>query len=84
MLATATTTIAVTAAVLCNNYNWEYSPRCTAEPDMSTFVVTDNGFEGYLTSGVRWEQYWIAPELMEFRMEDVRWHIYRGQIVSSI
>lgn len=51
---------------------------------MATFMVTDNGFEGYLTTGVFWEQTWIGPELMEFRMEDVHWHIYRGQIVTQL
>lgn len=61
----------VSAVVLCNNLNWEYSPRCTAP--VSEFHQTLNGFEGTLENGVPFKQTVITSSLQLFEMENVRW-----------
>lgn len=63
----------VTVVILCNNFNWEYSERCNAP--VETIEIVDNGFEGYLKSGVFWEQKWITEDMMKFTMEDVCYYI---------
>jgi hypothetical protein len=62
----------VTVAILCNNLNFNYSPRCQAPVDY--FVVEENGEAwGYLTNGIPFTQTNVVNEvtrLQKFQMED--------------
>ena len=63
-------TTTITVVILCNNLNWQYSPRCTAPP--AEIHQTANGFYGTLESGVEWKQTNYGS-LQRFQMEDVDW-----------
>jgi hypothetical protein len=62
----------VTAAVICTNANWQHSERCTAP--VAQFEVTDNGFYGWLESGVFFTQT-HSGSTQTFRMEKVAWEV---------
>lgn len=74
----------VTAVILCNLLNWEYSPRCIAPVDY--FVVEESGEAwGALTSGVTFTQRNISNDLgirlQRFQMEDVYFYMTdKGEI----
>jgi len=71
--------IAVSVMILCNNYNWTYSERCTAP--VASFEVTALGeFTGVLESGVEFKQTRITPTLQMFEMEEVKW-ITNGETI---
>jgi hypothetical protein len=63
--------VAISAIILCNNLNWEYSERCIAP--VESFYETTTGFEGQLTSGVKFTQERITSSLQLFKMENVCW-----------
>jgi hypothetical protein len=69
----------VSVIILCNNYNWEYSPRCTAP--VVEFYQTETGFYGTLESGVEWKQTIITNKIHLFEMEEVRWLTYEDKVV---
>ena len=71
--------VAISAIILCNNLNWEQSPRCTAPP--VEFHQTVNGWEGTLESGVEFSQTYITKDIMIFQMENVKWLTYKDKIV---
>lgn len=68
----------VSVIILCSNYNWQHSERCTAPPDY--FVVEENGeVWGHLTSGVQFTQTNVTNELgirlQRFQMENAFWYV---------
>ena len=63
--------IAVSAVILCNNLNWEHSPRCTAP--VAEFHQTTTGFYGTLESGVEFTQTRITSSLQLFEAEQMKW-----------
>lgn len=67
----------VTAAVLCNNFNYSYSPDCTPVE----FHQTYKGFEGTLANGAPFTQEWITREVMLFKGQDMKWLVYKDQVV---
>ena len=71
--------IAMTAVVLCNNYNYSYSPGC--QP--AAFQQTINGWEGTLLNGEKFTQTYITKEVMLFRSEsgNLKWLTYRDKVV---
>jgi len=70
----------VSAIILCNNLNWQYSPRCTAP--VETFEVDSLGnATGRLESGIPFTQTRITPYLMHFQMENVSYLVYGNKIV---
>ena len=71
----------ITAIVLCNNLNYNYSPRCMAP--IAEIHIEYNRFYGTLESGVKWEQRVITPTIHEFRMEEVHWYVINGEIVYT-
>jgi len=68
----------VSAVILCNNLNWTYSERCTAP--VEHFEMTENGWKGYLTSGVTFTQTNYG-EYGLFQMENVRWIVTPNGII---
>lgn len=64
--------VAISAMILCNNLNWEYSPRCTAEVESFYVDPITRNTTGKLTSGVEFTQTNYG-QLQLFRMEDVCW-----------
>lgn len=67
--------------ILCNNLNYQHSPRCM-EP-IAEMHQTVDGFHGTLTNGIEWEQKIITPYIHEFRMENVHYYVVNGQIVYA-
>jgi hypothetical protein len=66
--------IAISAIVLCNNLNYQHSPRCTASPVLETMIINPWGVSsGELTSGVKWTQTRVTDKLALYEMEEVRW-----------
>lgn len=68
----------LTVIILCSNYNYAHSKRCTAPVDY--FVVEENGEAwGYLTSGVPFTQHNISNDLgvrlQKFTLEDAYWYV---------
>lgn len=69
----------ISVIILCNNLNWQYSPRCNAP--VAHFEVDALGnASGELESGVEFKQTRITPTLQLFEMEDVKW-ITNGEVV---
>lgn len=68
---------AVMVIILCSNFNYEASPRCTAPVDY--FVVNEDGSSwGALTSGVTFTQKNVANDytrLQRFQMEDYKHYV---------
>lgn len=75
------TSITVTLLLLCNNLNYQYSPRCMAP--VAELHQTHNGFYGTLESGVEWKQTRITPEVMLFEMEEVKYYVFRDKIIYA-
>jgi len=71
--------MAVTLAIPCTNFNWEYSPRCTAP--VAEFSQTIDGFEGSLTSGVEFKQTWYGTNVMIMEMEEVKYLVFKDHII---
>ena len=69
----------VSLIILCNNFNWLHSERCTAP--VAEFHQEYGRFYGTLESGVEWEQKVITPTIHEFKMEEVHWYVINGEIV---
>jgi hypothetical protein len=67
--------IGVTATVRCTNENFATSTRCSASPTDSFNFIAAGHFDGYLLSGVYFEQYPITPTLSKMTLEDAFWYI---------
>lgn len=74
-------TLTVTLLVLCNNLNYQHSPRCMAP--VAEIHQTYNGFHGTLESGVKWKQTRITPEVMLFEMEEVKYYVFKDRIIYA-
>ena len=73
-------TFAVSAVILCNNMNYEHSPRCN-EPVADFTRTVDGDFYGTLTNGIPFTQEWITDEVMIFKMEKVKYAVYKDKII---
>ena len=70
-------TVAVTLTILCNNYNYHYSPNCKP----ATFEQTPAGWRGTLVNGSPWTQEYITRDMMLFKGEDMKWLVYKDMVV---
>ena len=74
--------VTMSASVLCNNQNWEYSEECQSKPVLETMIINPFGVSsGELENGKKWTQTRITPYISEYRMEDVHWYVINGEIV---
>ena len=70
---------AVTATILCNQFNYQHSVGCAPV----TFEKTLNGWEGELKNGEKFTQEYITRDMMLFKTESeqLKYLVYRDQIV---
>ena len=66
--------VGVTASVRCNNDNFASSTRCQSPVDSFNYIDVAH-FDGYLLSGVQFEQYPITKTLSKMVVEDAFWYI---------
>lgn len=75
-ISATSTSVGVTASVRCTNENFDTSPRCQSPVDVNTFRMIDEAhFDGYLLSGVYFEQKPVAKSFVKMTVEDAFWYI---------